>query len=145
MILYADTSALVKKYIQEAGSDQVIAFFDTFEVIGTLALTQAEMAAAMSKAGRQGWVEQSAITKAWEVFLSHWPNYMRLPVSAAVVDRAAELAWQHRLRAYDSLHLASTLTWQESAGEAAIIACFDKQLIDAALKEGLQVWPGRVG
>ena len=144
MILYTDTSALVKKYIREAGSDQVIAFFDAFEVIGTVALTQVEMVAAMSKAVRQGWVDESSITTAWQDFLSHWLTYTRLPVSTVVMDRAASLAWQHSLRAYDSLHLASALTWREAAGEETIFACFDKQLLDAARKEGLQPWSGKV-
>lgn len=141
MILYADTSALVKKYVRETGSDQVIAFFDTFEVIGTVALTQVEMASAMSKAVRQGWADESAMAAAWQTFLSHWPTHTRLTVTPAIMDRAISLAWQHGLRAYDALHLASALIWQEAVADQVTFACFDKRLLEAAQAEGLQIWP----
>ena len=143
MILYADTSALVKKYVRETGSGEVISFFEQYPVIGTATLTQVEMATAMSKAVRQGWVEESKALVAWQDFLSHWLAYMRLPVSAGIVERATALAWRHGLRAYDSVHLASALTWQDAAGEEAVFACFDKNLLQAAQREGLHVWPKR--
>jgi uncharacterized protein len=145
MILYADTSALVKKYVEEVGSDLVMAFFDQHPVIGTAALTQVEMAAAMSKATRLGWVEAAEIAIVWQDFLAHWPAYTRLPVSAGLLERAAALAWRHGLRAYDLVHLASALGWKELAGEQVIFACFDKNLLKAAQQEGLQVWPNGPG
>ena len=145
MILYADTSALVKKYIQEAGSEQAGELFDGQPVIGTVALTMVEMAAAMALAVRQGWLDESETSAAWQDFLSHWPAYVRLPVSTAILERSASLAWRHGLRAYDSIHLAGALTWQEATGEGVVFACFDRQLLQAALQEGLQVWPENVG
>lgn len=141
MNLYADTSALIKKYVSEVGSEHVIAHFDQYPIIGTAALTQLEMASAMSKAVRLGWVEESEILLAWQDFLSHWPAYMRLPISAGVVERAASIAWRHHLRAYDSLHLASALAWKDLTGHEVLFACYDKNLLKAAWKEGLQVYP----
>jgi len=141
MILYADTSALVKKYVQESGSDQVITFFDQYQIIGTAVLTQAELAAALSKAARLGWVDQAEVSVAWQDFQSHWLMYARLPVSAAIVDRAASLAWRYGLRGYDSIHLSSALTWQEVTGDEVVFACFDNHLQQAARQESLQTWP----
>lgn len=141
MILYADTSALVKRYVQEAGTEEVLACFTRFEMIATAALTQVEMAAALAKASRQGWIDAVAAQEAWQDFLQHWPAYVRLPVSALSLERAARLTWKHGLRAYDALHLACALVWQESAGEAAVFACFDRHLRQAAEGEGLSVWP----
>jgi predicted nucleic acid-binding protein len=142
MILYVDTSVLVKKYVAESGSDQVIAFLDQHAVIGTAALTQAEMAAAMSKAARLGWVAEPEILLAWQDFLYQCPAYTRLPVSTGIVERAAAIAWRHGLRAYNSVHLASALAWKDLVGEDVIFACFDKTLLKAAQREGLEVWPG---
>jgi predicted nucleic acid-binding protein len=141
MNLYADTSALVKRYVKESGSEQVIEHFDQSPIIGTAALTQVEMAAAMRKALRLGMVEESEIMMAWRDFLSHWPAYIRLPASAGIIDRAASLAWNHGLRAYDSVHLASALSWKGVTGEEVVFACFDKNLVTAAREEGLFVWP----
>jgi predicted nucleic acid-binding protein len=141
MNLYADTSALIKKYVKETGSEQVFAYFDSFTIIGTAALTQAEMAAAMVKAVRLGWVNETEISAAWGDFLSHWPAYTRLPVSTGILERAASLIWRHGLRAYDSVHLASALVWKEIMADEVVFACFDKNLLKAARQEGLEVWP----
>ena len=141
MNLYADTSALIKKYVREAGSEHVIAHFDNYPIIGTAALTLAEMASAMSKAVRLNWVDEPDIMMAWEDFLSHWPTYTRLPVTAGIVERAAATSWHHGLRAYDSVHLASALIWKDLTGDDVIFACFDKKLLNAARGEGLLVWP----
>jgi predicted nucleic acid-binding protein len=142
MNLYADTSALVKKYIQEAGSEQVIAFFDQHPLIGTAVLTQAEVASAMAKALRSGWVDESSVLTAWHDFLSHWPAYVRLPVSAGIVEHAAAIAQQHGLRAYDAIHLASALAWEDVIGDEVVFVCYNLNLSKVAGQEGLQVWPG---
>jgi uncharacterized protein len=141
MNLYVDTSALIKKYVNEAGSDQVVALFDQYPILGTAALTQVEMASAMAKAARLGWVDRAEITMVWQDFLSHWPAYTRLPVSPGIVERAASLAWRHTLRAYDSIHLASALAWKDVSGDHVIFACYDMNLVKAARLEGLHVWP----
>ncbi|BAM02049.1 MAG: type II toxin-antitoxin system VapC family toxin [Caldilinea sp.] len=101
------------------------------------------MATALSKAARQGWVAAAAAQEARHDFLRHWPAYVRLPISNAVIDRAANLAWKHELRAYDALHLACALFWQETAGESTLFACFDARLRRAAVSESLQVWSER--
>jgi uncharacterized protein len=142
MILYADTSALIKRYVREPGSEQVIATFARFSMIGTSALTQAEMASAMAKAVRLGWGSEPEITLAWQDFLSHWASYVRLPVSPLVLERAASIAWRHGLRAYDAIQLASALAWKEMAGDEVLFACYGQNLLKAARQEGLQVWSG---
>ncbi len=141
MILYADTSALVKTYVQESGSDEWRAFLLGFEVIATSTLTQVEMAAALAKAARLGWVDEESLQQAWRDFLSHWPAYLRLPLSTHVIERAASLAWKHGLRAYDSVHLACAQICQEMTDAETVFACFDQRLRQAANAEGLRVWP----
>lgn len=143
MILYTDTSALVKKYVFEKGSDQVLEFFAGFTIIGTASITQAEMAAALSKAVRQGWVEEKVANTAWQDFQSHWQAYTRLPISLAIIDRSADLIWRYGLRAYDGIQLACALVWREAMGENTFFACFDQRLSLAARQEGLVSWPNR--
>jgi predicted nucleic acid-binding protein len=140
MNLYVDTSALIKKYVREAGTEQALAFFDQYPLICTTALTQVEMASAMSKAVRLGRVAEAEMIIAWQDFLSHWPAYLRLPVSAGILDRAASIAWRHGLRAYDAVHLASALAWKDMIAAEVVFACYDKNLLEATRQEGLQVW-----
>ena len=56
MILYLDTSALVKRYIREVGTDEVMALLESAGSVGSASLTKVEMAAAFEKTVRQGWV-----------------------------------------------------------------------------------------
>jgi predicted nucleic acid-binding protein len=142
MNLYADTSALIKKYVREAGSEEAAANFEQHEAIVSAAITQVEMASAMAKAARLGWVDKAELSSAWRDFLGHWPAYIRLPLSAAVVERAADLIWKHGLRAYEAVHLASALTCKDMTGDELVFACYDKALSEAARQEGLEVWPG---
>jgi predicted nucleic acid-binding protein len=141
MNLYVDTSALIKNYVRETSSDQVIELLSQHQFIGTSAITQAEMASAMSKAGRLRWVENDDIESAWQDFISHWAAFIRLPLSTGIIEQVAALCWRYGLRAYDAIHLASALTWKDVAGDEVIFACFDQALTKAARKEGLQVWP----
>lgn len=54
MIVYVDTSALVKLYIAETGSADVAALASNAASLGTAIVTRAEAAAAFGKAARIG-------------------------------------------------------------------------------------------
>jgi predicted nucleic acid-binding protein len=142
-VLYLDTSALVKRYVQEAQSDRVARLLEGEVLAGTVILAQAEMASALSKAVRLGWLSTAEAGRAWQDFLSHWAFYVRLPVTGALTRRAADLSWRYGLRAYDAVHLAGALTWSEMLGAGILFVSFDQQLVRAAEQEGLLCWaPG---
>ena len=56
MIVYLDASALVKRYIAEAGSPDVEVLIGEAQAIGTAVISRAEVAAALAKAARIGLV-----------------------------------------------------------------------------------------
>jgi len=141
MILYFDTSALVKSYIKEAGSENVVELIESAETIGSSSLAKVEMAAALEKGVRHKWVARTNALKAWNGFLDDWPFFTRLVVSAATIDRASALAWEYSLRGYDATHLACGLIWQETLDTQITIATFDRDLWRASDKAGLTAWP----
>ena len=53
-----------------------------------------------------------------------------------MVARADDLAFQHGLRGYDAVHLASALAWAEALEETITFATFDVQLWRAAAEHG---------
>ena len=77
-------------------------------------------------------------------FSDDWPDFVRVPVTEALVERADRLAWEYSLRGYHAIQLASALTWQEVAGDETVVATFDQQLWDAASRAGLTTWPERL-
>jgi len=141
VILYIDTSALVKRYIAETGSEETLALLDKARVVGAVVVTQVEMAAALAKAARLGWVERSEAHIVWQDFLGHWPAFVRLSVTSGVLALASHLAWQYGLRGYDALHLAAASSWQDALGETVTLATFDRELWGSARRAGMVVWP----
>jgi len=141
MILYLDTSALVKRYIREVGTDEVMALLESAGSVGSASLTKVEMAAAFEKTVRQGWVKRKIAMQAWHDFLGHWSSFTRLNASSGTVERASSLAWEYSLRGYDAMHLACTLLWKETLETQITMATFDRDLWQASNKAGLAVWP----
>ena len=141
MILYLDTSALVKRYVREAGTDEVIALVENSASVGSTSLTRVEMAAALEKTVRLGWIKRKAALRAWQDFLGHWSSFTRLNISSSTIDRASTLAWEYSLRGYDAMHLASALLWQETLDTQITMATFDRDLWQASKKAGLAVCP----
>jgi predicted nucleic acid-binding protein len=84
--------------------------------------------------------EQEA-RRAQRTFAGEWQDIARIPVTEALVARAETLAWDHALRGYDAVQLASALTWQESVGTEIMFATFDRQLWEAARQAGINAWP----
>jgi predicted nucleic acid-binding protein len=141
MILYMDTSALIKRYVREDGTEEVISIVERANGVGSVILTQVEMAAALAKSVRQGWVQQETAWQAWQDFLVHWRSFARLSISVATLERASGLAWEYGLRGYDAMHFASALAWQEAIDTPVTLATYDRELWTAAQKAGMDVWP----
>lgn len=141
MIVYFDTSALVKGYVQEAGSADVLSILDDeSHSLGSAAVTQVEMASAIQRAIRAIGAPTTPDI-AWHDFLDDWAAFNQIAVSPSLIERACSIAWEHGLRGYDSLHLAAALLWQESIGEQVTFATYDRALWSAGKKSGLDVWP----
>ena len=77
-----------------------------------------------------------------EVFRNEWLDLVRVQVTEMVVARADTLAWNHKLRGYDAVHLAAALLWQEAMGAPVTMATFDRHLRGAAKQEALLLYPG---
>jgi predicted nucleic acid-binding protein len=141
MILYLDTSALVKRYVVESESKDVNGLIQQADSVGSALLTRVEMASALAKAVRLNWVEENNAEMAWLDFLSEWLSFTRLSVTPGLVERAARLAWDYGLRGYDATHFAAALMWQEVLETPVTLATYDRELWLAAKKANMDVWP----
>ena len=141
MIAYLDASALVKRYVSERGSRETADLTAHAEAVATSLVSRAEVAAALAKAVRLGIVEVESGRKAQRAFGSQWADIVKIPVTEALVSRAEVLAWDHALRGYDAVQLASALTFQESVGAKITFATFDRNLWEAGKRAGVRIWP----
>ena len=144
MIVYFDASALVKRYLIEAGTAELQHFSRDVSLAGTSLLSRAEVSAAIARASRLGLTPSDQALKALKSFRAHWVQFLRIQAQESTMAKADELAWDQGLRGYDAVHLASALLWRESLNQSPTFATFDKQLSDAARKEQFEVWPERL-
>ena len=143
-IIYADTSALVKKYIKEQGSDQIGEAFSKAELVGTAMITPPEMASAISTAIRRNIITEDDGVEAWNMFQKDWDAFFVVDLSQALIGQASTLVWRYALRGYDSVHLASMLAWQDALGEDILLATYDVKLWEAAKRMDIDLIPGKV-
>ncbi len=137
MILYLDTSSLVKLYLDEDHSDLVHAWAGRAEVLFTSRVALAETVAAFAKHLRQGHLTDSAFETSRKAVLSDWPSFTSVDVNEAA---AAELAARLTLRGFDAIHLAAAIdVFALSRAAPTFFSSFDRQLNQAARTEGLAV------
>lgn len=141
MSLYLDASALVKRYVEERGSDVVSAAVVEDRLLCASAVTRVEVSAALARAGRLGVLEDAEAREALRVFRGEWSRLVRIQVSEAILGRADGLAWEHALRGYDAVQLACALWWRDSADEDVVFGTFDRGLWEAAVAEGMVPLP----
>ena len=141
MILYLDTRALVKRHIQEMGTNDVISWMRAAQTIGMSVITRAEAAAAFARMVRMSVIDKPTAESLLSEFRQHWPQYIRLRVTEITIARADAMAWEMGLRGYDAVHLASAMMWQEALQEPVTMVTYDRQLWEAAAQIGLRVLP----
>jgi predicted nucleic acid-binding protein len=140
-MLYLDTSALVKKYIEEPGSAEVRACISHHEVIATATITRAEAAATFARATREATLTAANGKAAHQHFVREWKTYIRIRFTESLVAKADDAAWRFALRGCDAVHLAAALEWHHRIGESITVATFDRNLWRAAGEAGLDRFP----
>ncbi len=109
---YLDSSALVKRYVAEAGTEWVtgLCAVEAGHNIYTVRISAAEIVAALFRRSRIGSLPRPAAQSAVTRFKIHWrTHYQIVEVTEQVIDRAMALAEIHDLRGYDSIQLAAVL------------------------------------
>lgn len=141
-LLYLDTSALVKIYIDERGSERMneLASPDADHDLAICLVTQVEFHSAIRRRRRVGELGDEAVKQAAESFDSQFrAKFLRRPLNDWTLNLASELTSRHPLRAYDAVQLASCLALEMDTGLSPTFVCADRRLLDAAEAEGLAV------
>ncbi len=144
-VFYLDTSALVKHYVDEAGSTWVknlIALKSAVFIVSQLLVV--EMISAFNRRLREGSVTTDDYTRMVSAFDSDLQTrFQIIRFEHSIVTQARTLLEQHPLRAYDAVHLASAVVMHRTLVEAdqpgLTFLCADDRLLDAAKAEGLMV------
>ena len=137
MFLYLDTSSLVKLYVEETETNQIVELVRSSEIISTSLIAYAEARAAFARRFRENAFAPEEYTRLKSVFDKDWSNYFILSITGDLIKMAGDLSEKHALRGFDSIHLASAVTLRNELDENIIFSCFDNNLNKAAQHEGL--------
>lgn len=142
MILYLDTSALVKAYVSEQMSDSVIDAINRADIVASHVIAYVEAHAAFSRLKREKKINEAAFEKIKQGFVEDWRNYLQVDSSLTLLQHASDLSDAFSLRAYDSVHLAAAVLLYRQSHQLILFACFDQRLNKAAKLLGLELYSG---
>lgn len=141
MILYLDTSSLVKLYLDEAGAEEVRAAVAEAELVVTCRIACPEFFSALTRRRNSHEIPKKDYDRLCKVFDSDWE---RISVLDFDERQAGKLVRKHGLRGADAVHLSAVMQLLE--GEEKLDIAFsscDRKLNDAAGAEGFKLVPSR--
>lgn len=141
---FFDSSALVKYYVNEVGSNWVAGIIDA-QPLNKIVIAQisgVEMIAALARRVQMGLTVAAAGTTAINAFRNDFQTkYKVIAITAQLIEEAMNLAELHRLRGYDAVQLAAATAFESQmtargVGPLTLISA-DNELNQAAQAEGL--------
>lgn len=141
---FADSSAAVKLYADEADADTVRS--QSGLVVSQLA--RVEVPAALWRKHRLGELSAADTNVLVSAFEADYfgtdqqpARFFVVGVTAHILDLAARMVAVHGLRAYDATQLASARAAADAVPDGIAFLAFDKALRAAAAAEGLELLP----
>lgn len=153
-MLYLDSSALMKHYQNERGTDalnqKLWAEFENSRHVFTSVLSYAEIHAIVARRVRERLLSAADGAAIQDRFEADWVlGFTAVDLDSYVLVFIREIVKAHPLRGADAVHLASALWLRDMVrvggkltrpGEQITFASSDKQLITAAQQHNLEVF-----
>ncbi len=145
-IYFVDSSALVKRYVSEAGSTWILELFDPAldNEIFVAAITGVEIVAAITRRSRGRSISATDATLVCNQFRSDFQaDYQIVEIIEGIINSAMSLAEARGLRGYDAVQLAAGCAVNAlcitSGMPPVIFVSADSELNVAAASKGLSV------
>jgi predicted nucleic acid-binding protein len=143
---FFDSSAIVKRYVNETGSNFVenLTNLKSGNLVLLARITQVEVASAFARRLKSGSLTQNETDDALKLFQHDLTNnYFVIEVTSNLLFEATRLAIKYALRGYDAVQLASAVeTNNERIAQGLlplILVSADTDLNDAAKLEGFTI------
>lgn len=138
-MIYWDTSALIKFFVREAGTEQVKDLIekDPHVVISKIAFSEAHSALARRK--REKVLPKEDYQKTVRRWNRFWKSCLIVELSDEILSSTERSIMNYPLRGFDAIHLASAIFFRSSIDSSLKFACSDNCLLEVAEKEGFPI------
>jgi len=137
-MIYFDSSALVKRYIEEEGSKEVNKLLHGPEKAVTSRLAYPEILSAIIRRHRAGDIATADCERIKREFRVEWGRYTIIEVHSELFSIIDKLIEKHALRGADSIHLSTALWLQQVTKQDVLFAASDAELLNAAKAEKMR-------
>lgn len=144
-VFYLDTSALVKRYKTEEGSEIIDHLYENLPIGSNLAtsfLTVLEFVSAIRRLMKANRISNREFRDIVSTFSQELEPFLIRTIDDKTVADAITYVVKYALKSADSMHLATVVELKEimkEIGENVIFVCDDKELMDAGRCENLEV------
>ncbi len=138
-MIYADSSAIVKRYYEEPGSTRLRERWAVTERVFTSRVAYAEVHAAIARKYRDGDLSADLFRKISSTFEGEWPAYDQVLVDGTTLTEVRRLVRRYPLRGYDAIHFAAALWLRDQIGNSIEFWVSDDRLGATAQRERLTV------
>lgn len=138
-MIYFDSSALVKRYVEEYGSNNVNSVLANAAIVATSKLTYPEILSAFTRKHKEGEISTEWLNKIIENFETEWEYFLIIEIQDELLPIIKKIIKKHYLKGADSIHLSSALWLKQAAREDITFVTSDINLLKAAQFEKLQI------
>jgi uncharacterized protein len=136
-----DSSAIVPLCLRESNTGMMKSLLETDEDIVVWWATRVECFSALMRRRREGTLAADAEQKARAVLHVLATGWSEVQPTEVLRRRAERLIAVHPLRSADAFQLAGALVWAQDSPQGLEVVCLDRNLREAASKEGFSVLP----
>ena len=126
MVIYFDTSALVKRYIKEEGTEAVRDLFRKANIIVVAGITKVELASTLKRSLIEKRIEKPEFITVWERIQKDFVDFQAINFNEQVENKAIEIIEKYQIKAMDSIQIVSFLIVKKE--ETQFVSCDTKML-----------------
>jgi predicted nucleic acid-binding protein len=134
MRVFFDTSAFVKRYVREAGTDAVLVWCDQATEIILSGIALPEIISSFCRLQREGRITDTQYRQLKSLLLSDIEDVAICDLTPVVLAKAISSLEKNVLRGMDAIHIGSAVTLN-----ADVFISADKRQLEAAARIGLRV------
>jgi len=138
-MIYFESSALVKKYVQEAGSEEVFSRMVKSGPVVTAKLAYPEILSSLARKRREKALTEKDYHGALGDFEEDWKEFLIIEFQDELLPVMKLLSSRHPLKGADLVHLGSAIWFGKAVREKITFVASDVQLLKIARQEKMEV------